>query len=165
MAVTKITYSADTALTWTDNTLAAGAFSNSANYSNSSNLYVDVLVGGFVGIDSTTAVVGETLNIYVMANYSDTATDIGGARDAAYGYDELQVTDTDFILFNCTLLKSIGLHTTETTDMNYHWGPIGIAQFFGGVMPKNFNLLIQNNTSADIDAGDINIIGITYTTT
>jgi hypothetical protein len=164
MAVTKITYSADTALTWTDNTLSTGAFSNSDNFDNSSLLYMDVLAGGFCGLDSTTAVAGETIDIYVMANYSDTATDIGGARDAAFAYDGLQVADTDFILANCRLLTSIGLHGTPTTDMDYHWGPVGIAQFFGGVMPKDFNLLIHNNTTADIDSGDINLIGITYTT-
>jgi hypothetical protein len=166
MAVVNITYSSDTALTWTDNTLAADAWSNSANFDNSSTLYVDVLVGGFCGLDSTTAVAGETINIYAMANYSDTATDIGGARDAAYGFDGLQVPDTDFIVANAgPLLAVIGLHATETTDMNYHWGPVSIAAAFGGTCPKDFNILIHNNTSADIDAGDINLIGITYTST
>ena len=164
MAETKITYSADTAITWTDNTLAADAWSNTANVDNATNLYVDVLVGGFCGLDSTTAVAGETIDIYVTANYSDTATDVGGARDAAYGLDGLQVPDTDFIQANVRFLTSIGLHGTPTTDMDYHWGPIGIAQMFGGVMPKDFQLLIHNNTSADIDSGDINLIGITYTT-
>ena len=163
--VTNITYSADTALTWTDNTITAGSWVNSANFDNATLKFVDVLAGGFIGIDSTTAVVGETLDVYVMANYSDTATDIGGARDAAYAFDGLQVPDTDFIVANTTWMTSIGLHATETTDMNYHWGPVGIAQFFGGIMPKDFNILIHNNTSADIDAGDINLIGITYTHT
>jgi hypothetical protein len=164
MAETKIKYAADSALTWTDNTLATTAWSNTANYDNATNLYVDVLVGGFCGLDSTTPAAGDTIDIYVTANYSDTATDVGGARDTAYGLDGLQVPDTDFIQANIILIKSLGLHGTPATDMDYHWGPIGIAQFFGGIMPKDFQLLIHNNTGGDIDAGDINLIGITYTT-
>ena len=163
MTTAKIAYSVDTAITWTDPTITAGQWSNSANFDNSSLLYIDVLVGGMIGTAGTSNVAGETFDIYVMANYSDTATDIGGARDAAYAYDGLQVPDTDFIENNIIPIHSISLHATPTTDMDYHWGPIGIGQFFGGVMPKDFNLLIHNNASGSLDSGNINLIGIHYT--
>lgn len=166
MAETKVTYAADSALAITlTGPVTTGNYRSSANFDNSSTNYMDVLIGGMIGSAGTSWAAGETVDIYVAANYSDTTTDIGGARDAAYAQgDGAQVADTDFILANMTLLTSIGLHGTPTTDMDYHWGPIGVAQFFGGVLPKDFHLLIHNATSGSIDSGNINTIGVTYTT-
>jgi len=165
MATTNIEYSSDTALAITlTGPLTTGLYRSSANFDNATLKYVDVLCGGMIGSAGTSWAAGETVDIYVMANYSDTTTDIGGARDAAYALgDGVQTADTDFIKANGQLMKSISLHGTPTTDMDYHWGPVGVAQFFG-IMPKDFHLLIHNNTSGSIDSGNINLIGITYVT-
>ena len=169
MTVTTITYAADSALAITlTGPLTTGAFRSSANFNNNSSTnYVDCLVGGMIGSAGTSWAAGETVDIYAMANYSDTSTDIGGARDAAYAQgDGDQVSDTDFILANVgPLIFSIGLHGTPTTNMDYHWGPVSIASAFGGTMPKNWHLLVHNNTSGSVDSGNINVIGVTYTNT
>ena len=109
MAETKITYGADTAIAITlTGPLTTGAFRSSANFDNATSLYMDVLVGGMIGSAGTSWAAGESVDIYVMANYSDTTTDIGGARDGAYALgDGAQVADTDFILANCTLMKAL----------------------------------------------------------
>ena len=166
MATTNIEYAADAAIAITlTGPLTTGLYRSSANFDNATTKYVDVLVGGMIGSAGTSWAAGETVDIYVSANYSDTTTDVTGARDGAYALgDGVQTADTDFIKANLTLMTSIGLHGTPTTDMDYHWGPIGVAQFFGGVMPKDFHLLVHNNTSGSVDSGNINTIGVTYVT-
>lgn len=169
MAVTTITYASDSSLAITlTGPLTAGLIRSSANFNNnSSSNYVDCLVGGMIGSAGTGWAAGETVDIYAMANYSDTTTDIGGARDAAYTQgDGVQTADTDLILANAgPLIAVIGLHATPTTNMDYHWGPVSIAAAFGGTVPKNWHILVHNNTSGSIDSGNINVIGVTYTST
>jgi hypothetical protein len=167
--VTTVTYAADSALAITlTGPLTTGLYRSSANFDNdSSSNFVDCLVGGMIGSAGTSWAAGETVNIYLMAAYSDTSTDVGGARDAAYAEgDGVQTADTDFIAANLgPLVAVIGLHATPTTDMDYHWGPVSVASAFGGVVPKNWHVLVHNNTSGSIDSGNINVQGITYTST
>ncbi|KKL52593.1 hypothetical protein LCGC14_2283920, partial [marine sediment metagenome] len=44
--------------------------------------YVDVLLGGVLELDATTPVAGDTMDIYICGQYSETATDMTGAIDA-----------------------------------------------------------------------------------
>ncbi len=170
MAVTLITYAADEALAVTewDATLAAGQTATSAIYSNTSNLYIDVLIGGILELDATTPAVGDTMDIYIAGQYdTDTATDMGAGLDALFVATDENVADTEFVLANLTLVTSVAVQATSTFgDAGFHWGPIGVAQFFGGIMPKAFMLLLHNNTAGTMAAGpDVNIVGITYTST
>lgn len=170
MATTNIAYAADSALTVTNwsTGLAAGQYALSSVVDNSSNLYIDALVGGDIAADTTTGTLaaGETFDIYVIAQYSDTATDIGGGIDALLGWGNEEAEDTAFVKANMQLLTSIHLEsTTPDTTQDYHFGPIGIAQFFGGVMPKKWGLVLHNNTGATLGSGSsANYIGIEYTT-
>jgi len=170
MTVSNITYASDTALTLTNwgTGLAAGQFALSSVVDNSSNLYVDVLVGGDIAFDTTTGtiVAGDTYDIYVAAQYSDTATDIGGGIDALLGWGNEEVEDTALIKANLRRLVSVSPQaTTPDTTQDVHWGPIAIARFFGGAMPKNWGLILHNNTTdSTLGAGSTaNYIGITYT--
>ena len=169
MAILTTTYAADAALAvtaWTT-TLAAGETATSAIFANGSTNYVDVLIGGALALDATTPVAGDTMDIYISGQYSDTATDMGGAIDALYGAGGEEVVDTSFVRANLTLLAVVSVEaTTPATAQTYHWGPVSVAAAFGGVMPKNFMLALHNNTAGAIAAGcDVNTIGITYTST
>ena len=83
MAVTNITYAADAAITisqWGTN-LAAGEWATSAIFDNTSNVYMDVLVGGEIAASTGTGTLaaGETFDIYIGALYDkDTTTTAGG---------------------------------------------------------------------------------------
>lgn len=171
MAVTQITYATDAALAvtaWTT-TLLTGEAATSAIFNNTSTLFMDVLVGGVIEADTVTGVMaaGETYDIYIAGQYSETATDMGGGIDALFGAAGEEVEDTSWVKANLDILKTINLEiTAPDTQQGYHWGPIGVAQFFGGVMPKRFMLLLVNNTGASLGSGsDVNTTGITYTTT
>ena len=169
MSETKIFYDTDTDLpvsAW-DSDLTTGLSATSALFDNSTSLYMDVMCGGFVDFTGTSAVAGDTVDIYVVGTYSDTSTDIGGAIDALLGPDGIEAADTSFIRANTHLMTSISLHGTPTTVIGYHWGPIGVAQFFGGLMPKKFMLICHANTASSLTgttSGNVNTIGVTYKT-
>lgn len=169
MAETKITYDTDAALAvaaWTT-TLATQEWATSAIFDNTSSLYMDVLCGGILEISATTPVAGDSMDVYICGQYSETATDMTGGIDALLGAAGEEVEDVAFVKANLILMRSVQVEeTTPATAQGYHWGPIGVAQFFGGVMPKRFMLLLHNNTAAALATGsDVNTTGITYTTT
>jgi len=171
--VTTITYGSDTALAVTAwaTTLLTQESATSAIFANGSSNFMDVLIGGEIDSATVTGVVaaGESYDIYISGQYSDTATDMGGAIDALFGAAGEEVVDTSFVRANMTLVFSVQPEATNPdTDLpqTYHWGPVGVAQFFGGIMPKNFLLTLHNNTGASLGATNtINTIGITYTNT
>ena len=165
--ITTITYAADATLTvaaWTT-TLAATEKATSSIYNNSSG-YVDILVGGTIPT-AATPVAGDTWDIYVVAQHSDTATDMTGGIGTALGAAAEVAEDTAYVKANSVLITSVSPRlVTPGTALTYHWGPIGIAQFFGGLMPKNFMLLLHNNTAAAPSAiCTVDLVGITYTNT
>ena len=169
MAEHKIKYAADAAIAVTEwaATLAAGQFATSAIFDNTTTLYLDVLLGGILELDATTPAIGDTMDIYIVGNYDvDTVTDMTGGIDALLDAATEEVEDTAFVKANLILLASVSVEkTTPATAQGYHWGPIGVAQFFGGVMPQKFMLILHNNTTGTMAAGpDVNAVGITYTT-
>lgn len=169
MAVTTTTYATDVALAVTewDATLAAGQYATSAIYDNTSTNYIDVLVGGVLELDATTPVAGDTMEIYVVGQYSETATDMTGGIDALFDAATEEAADTAFVAANLILLTVVSVEaTTPATAQGYHWGPVSIASAFGGIMPKRFMLVLHNNTAGTMAAGtDCNTTGITYTST
>jgi hypothetical protein len=171
MATTNIAYAADTAITLTawSTSLANGDFAYSQVVDNSTNLYVDAYVGGDIAFSTAVGgpiVAGDTMDIYVVGQYSDTATDLTGAIDALADWDTEEAEDTAFVKANCKLMVSLSPQaTTPDTTQDLHFGPIGVAQFFGGILPKKWGLLLHNNTAATLGSGStVNYVGITYTT-
>ena len=171
MAVTNITYSADAAIAVTawDTGLAGGQFATSAIFDNTSTLYIDLLVGGLIELGATTPLVGETLDIYIGALYDkDTTTTPGGGIDSLMdpGTPAEETADTDFVLANLILFKSVALEvTTPATAQSYAFNPIACAQFFGGVLPQKIYFMLHNNTGGTLVTGSaLNSVGITYTT-
>ena len=78
-----------------------------------------------------------------------------------------EVADTDFVLANLILFKSIALHSTApNAALGYQFNPQGCAAYFNGVLPQKIYFLLHNNTSGTLTAGSaLNAVGITYTTT
>lgn len=129
---------------------------------------MDALLGGVIEADTVTGIMaaGESFDIYILGKYSATNTDVGGGIDALLTAAAEQVEDVDFVKANLNLLKSIQLDSAlPDTQQGYQWGPIAVAQFFGGVLPREIMLLLHNNTGASLGTGsDVNMEGITYET-
>jgi len=163
------TYNADAAIVVTAwDSLAADDWASSANFENS-NGYVDVLVGGEIPAAATTLAAGESFDIYVTARYDkDLATSYGGGLGTALGAADASLEeDTEFTPLNLELLTMVSVEaTTPNTTQDYMWGPVSIAQAFGGIMPQHFMLIIHNNTGSALTTSCVvNSVGITYTST
>lgn len=170
MAETKIKYGSNVSLgvsNWVTSLLTQ-EWATSSIFDNSSSLFDDVLIGGIVEGDTATGVIaaGESFDIYIIGQYSATVTDMGGGIGASFGAANEVTEDVAFVKANLILVTAISVEpTAPDVDQGYQWGPMGVAQFFGGVMPHNFMLLLHNNTGASLGAGsDVNTVGITYET-
>lgn len=170
--MTGIVYSADAAITATNwESLAADSWATLPIVDNTSNLYIDMLVGGQIDLDTTTGTItaGESFDIYVSAPYlQGTTTTITGGIDTAFDQNNASLTeDTEFNPLNLIFLTSVSVEaTTPDVSQGYNWGPLSIAQAFGGIMPQKFVLVGHNNTGATTTSATsttaINTVGITY---
>ena len=136
MAETKITYDTDgsIAVTAWSTGLTTQLSATSAIFDNTSTLYMDVLVGGIIELDATTPILGDSLDIYIAGQYSETALDMGGAIDALFAAAGQEVEDVSWVKANMILMKSVQVEaTTPAIAQGYHFNPMGVAQFFGGV--------------------------------
>jgi hypothetical protein len=164
MAETKVKYANAVNLTvasWGTG-LAPGQIGASLIVDNATNLYVDVFVGGLLEIGTTTPAAGNTLDVYVYGRYDQaTAAALTGGIDALFtGADEEETDGTDLILAHLPLIASL----EAESNIGIHFGPTAIAQFFGGVVPESWGLVLHNNGAATMAAGSLaEYIGVTYT--
>lgn len=146
---------------WTT-TLAAGEYASSAIVDNTSNLYVDALVGGSVETGASHTA-GDTFDLYVYANYdTGTSTDLTGGIDALFaGADQEETEGTDFIVENLIHLATV---VADGANNGYHFGPFSIAAAFGGTLPPKWGIVGHNNgTGALGSAGTLGYVGVEYT--
>lgn len=138
---------AGTAITLTLTSLADGNWRQSTAVVNTSNLYLDALVGGSTQV-GTTPTAGGTIDIYAYGQYDASGEYTAGASgsDAAYTADGEE-----------TSLKLIGVvQVDDTSDQDYEWGPFSVAAAFGGVLPQRWGLVVENNTGATLNATGTN---------
>jgi hypothetical protein len=171
MSEHKIKYSGDAAIAVTQwgTSLLAGEKATSAIFDNTTARYIDLLVGGIIELSATTPVANDSLDIYIGALYDkDVTSTPGGGIDSLMdpGTPAEEVEDTDFVLANLILFKSLQIELlTPATAQGYQFNPQGCAQFFGGIMPQKIYFLLHNNTGAALAAGSaLNSVGITYET-
>ena len=154
MAVTTITYASDSAVTLTLASLADGAYRQSTVVDNNTNGYIDVQVSGGI-TTGTSPTADENIEIYA---YADAGTDYtGGASgtDSAYtaAGDENQFKLIAVIVVN------------GTSDNEYIWGPVSISQAFGGLTPKEWGIVVRNNSGVALNSTGanhfVNFVGLT----
>jgi len=166
MAVITVTYAGASNLTITSwgTGLAADQWGFSAIVDNTTNKYIDALVGGLLEVGTTTPAAGDSLDVYAYGSYDEaTSTALTGAIDALYaGTDTEETEGTDFQKENLKLLTSV----SAEANVGYHWGPVSVAQAFGGILPPKWGLVLHNNGSATMASGSVaEYNGITYTQT
>jgi hypothetical protein len=162
---TEIQYTAAVAMTissWTT-TLLQDQIASSAIVDNQTNKYVDVLVGGLIEQGTTTPGAGDSYDMYAYGIYDEaTSSALTGGIDGLFtGADEEEIDGTDLVLANMPLITSV----SAIANVGYHWGPIALAQFFGGVLPPKWGIVVHNNSAtADLAAGSaLEYIGVKYT--
>jgi len=171
MAVTTTTYSTDTAVTATNwDAVAANDWATLPIITNTAG-YMDILIGGQVDIAGTSWAAGESFDIYVSAYYDiGLTTSGGGGIDTAFTANDATIAaDVEFNPLNLTLIASVVVEATApTTSQGYNWNPVGLAQFFGGVLPYEVFLVGHCNSTSGVttsatSTNAVNYVGITYT--
>lgn len=168
MATLTINYASDEAITVTTwNSLAADGVATSSLLDNTTNKYVDILIGGTLDTVGTSGAAGETMDVYVLGNWDvDAGSNLTGGIDTALTASDSTLTqDVELNLLNMYQIASVALESNApTTSQGYHWGPVAVAQVFGGILPQKFCLLLHNNTGAAMSASGnvVNAVGIKY---
>jgi hypothetical protein len=156
MATISMDYSAAQTVTITMTSLANAAYRQSSVVDNTTNKFVDALLGGIVQV-GTSPTSGGTFNVFVYGTYDGTNYTAGcSGSDAAYTADG----EEDELRF----LTSITVDTT--TDQDYVFGPVSVAQVFGGVLPPKWGVVVRNTTGVTTNAtgtnNEIQFTGIKY---
>lgn len=150
MATVTTSYSASTSITITLTSLSNNSWRQSAVVDNSSNKYVDVLVGGSIQV-GTSPTNNSTFEIYVYGERDDG----GGTSQYTAGCSGSDASYTaDGEEDELKLLEVITVDTTS--DQDYEWGPVSVAQAFGGILPRKWGIVIKNGTGVTTNATGTN---------
>jgi hypothetical protein len=146
MATLSMNYASAATITLTLTSLTNGSWRASTAVDNTSNLYLDAILGGSVQMGTSPTNNG-TFDIYLYSTYDGTNYTGGvSGTDAAY------TADGEEKLF--VLVKSIIVD--NTTDQDYVWGSVSVAAAFGGTLPSKWGVVVENNTGVTTNATGTN---------
>lgn len=139
----------------TSSTLVAGR--ESTAISNTSNLYLDYLVGGKIQV-GTTPTVSTTIEVWAYASSADAPTypDVFDGTDSAE-----TVTSAAIKMSALRLLASMACDAT-TSNRDYPFAATSLAAAHGGCVPKYHGLFVTHSTAVNLNSTDGNHV-ISYT--
>jgi hypothetical protein len=154
MTTTTINYVSVDTITITQTSLADGGYRSSAAVDNTTNKYMDALVGGLTQIGAVAA--DGTFSVYAYGSFDGTNYTAGldGADGTITWGTTPSTTGADGYL-NLPLLGTVSVDTAED-NKDVRWGPFSIAAAFGGVMPKKWGIVIKNSTGISFHATGTN---------
>lgn len=141
MATQSIAYGAKTDLTWTPASVANATYDFSASVDNSSNLYVDALVSGKITTGTSPTAGTITFYVYGEDGNGQYSGGVSGSDGGTPGSGEQ--TQIPIMLI---------VTTDATSNHTYEYGPIAIAQFFGGVLPRKWGIGMLNSTGVALNS-------------
>ncbi len=154
MATVTTNYTAAATVTITVTSLADGGYRSSAAVDNSSNKYVDAIVGGKIQVGAVGA--DGMIAIYAYGSYDGTEYTAGLDGDdqtITWGSDP-STTGVDGYN-NLPLLGVVSVDTTDDND-DVRWGPFCVAAAFGGVLPTKWGIVVKNSTGTALHATGTN---------
>lgn len=133
--------------------LGDGNWCSSALVDNQTNLYVDALVGGSLQVGTPTA--AGTIDIYVAGSWDGVAFTAG--VDAGDGTITWGTTGSTHVNGerDLPLLRAVSIAATDDNN-DVFFGPFSIASAFGGIMPLEWCIVVENNTGAALHATGTN---------
>lgn len=150
MATTdKIAYGSSTAITCTFASLASSSSAGrgSAAVDNSSNLFDDALVT--VAVKTSASALANDKAVYVYVYGSEDGSVYNGSSAEAEGTDAAVTLDSPTNLRGPIVIACPASSTTYRVVFS-------VAQFFGGILPKKWGLVVQNNTGQALDGTEAN---------
>jgi hypothetical protein len=112
---------------------------------NTSNVFLDALVAGFVDLGTVSG------NKQVLIFAYGTA-DGGTTYSGQNGANAISGTDAGFTRLDPTDLTLVRVLPCPTSSIKMSFGPYSIAQAFGGVLPDHWGIVIFNDTGAAFSA-------------
>lgn len=150
MADRKIAYGSSAALTITLASLATSATRvagrESAAVDNTSNKYLDYLVGGKV-TTGTSPTDAKQIDVWVYASFEDTPT----YPDVFDGTDSDETATSAGVLAGALVLAA-SVSTNNTSNRTYWVSPFSIAAQFGNRMPKFFGIFVTHDTGVNLNS-------------
>lgn len=160
MASIKVAYGTSSALTEgieslaSDTNMLAGWETTAVD--NTSNLYLDYLLGGKI-TTGTSPTADREIRVYVYGSINDTPT----YPDVLDGTSSAE-TLTNSSIRDAGLKLAAVIATNNSSNITYWFGPISVASLFGGVMPKYFGVFVVHNTGVNLNAtGTNHVIDVT----
>jgi len=141
------TYTITIASLAADTNLLAGR--NGTAVSNTSNLYLDYIIAGFISLGTVSAT--GTIEVWMYGSLDDTPN---------YP-DTITASDANVTLTSLTT-KQMGLNmwqvipTENSSNRKYSLRPIGMAALFNGQIPKNHGPYVVQSTGAALNATGTN---------
>ena len=115
---------------------------------NSTNKYRDYLLTGKITV-GTTPTAAKEIRVYVWGLMEDTPT-----RPLNVAGSDAGLTPTGGVATIPTIMKLAATMSTAdaTSDVTFWFGPLSIANLFGGCMPKRWGVWVTHATVAVLNA-------------
>lgn len=154
MATLTTNYAAAASITVTLTSLADSGYRESTAIDNTSNKYVDALVGGIIQIGAPTA--DGNFSVYAYGSYDGTEyTQAMSGSDAGITWGTTPANSGVDGYLNLPLLGVVAVDATDDSK-DIRWGPFRVASAFGGVLPSKWGLVFRNQTGASFHATGTN---------
>lgn len=146
----KLAYASASALTITlaslasDTNLLAGRASTAVD--NTSNLYLDYGIAGFITVGSSPTA-SEQISVFAYAALDDTPN----YPDGITGTDANKTISNTGVL-NAGLPQVVAISTASTSSVKYPFGPVSLSYLFGGFCPSHWGIFVVHNTGVNLDS-------------
>lgn len=128
----------------TSSTWLAGTESDAVD--NTSNLYLDYLLSGKITV-GTTPTASTEIRIYVVAPLDDTTW-----PDVFDGTSSAETVTSAGVGSAFLKLAAVLPVDATTSDRAYYFGPVSVAQLYGGSMPRKFVVFVTHNTGVNLNS-------------
>lgn len=161
MTTAAISYASSAALTITLASLASSSSAGreSTAIDNSSNLYIDAILGGKITV-GTTPTNNTFVEVWAYGSYDGTTyTASATGTDAA-------LTPTQQAKTYMRLIAILPV-TATTSNVTHAFGPVSVASLFGGVLPQKWGVYVQNQSGVNLNSTggnhEIKYTGVKFT--
>lgn len=140
----QVKYGSNTqAITITLASLAASATAGRASTAvdNTSNVFLDALVAGFVDLGTVSGHAQVLIYAYGTVDGGTTYSGFNGANS-------ITGTDVGFTRLDPTDLRLIAVLPCPTSTVKMGFGPYSIAQAFGGTLPDHWGIVVFNDSGS-----------------
>jgi len=114
---------------------------------NTSNLYDDALLSGKIRV-GTTPTINTQILIYVFAALDDAPT----YPDVFDGTDSDETLTSAGVGRGFLKLAAVLDVDATTSDRDYPFGPVSVAQLFGGHLPTRWSVFVTHNTGVNLNS-------------